>query len=88
MKIRVDTNIIAGFWAGTPEGQSDLALLRQRQAGGDMLLVSGVVYIELCAAPSMTRTDVDAFLRAAQISTDFVLPAPAWEAAADANAAH
>lgn len=88
VKISLDTNIIAGIWAGTPEGQRDAIALAQAQQDGDTLLICGVVYAELCAAPGMTRAQVMAFLQAADITLDTIIPPPAWEAAADANQAH
>ncbi|WP_420595182.1 type II toxin-antitoxin system VapC family toxin [Deinococcus sp.] len=88
MRLSVDTNIIAGFWAGTPEGQQDIQTLRLAQQNGDTLLICGIVYTELCAAPGMTRANVDAFLGAAQITLDTLMPALTWHAAADANHLH
>lgn len=88
MKISVDTNIIVGFWLGTPEGQRDIQSVRQMQGRGDTFLVCGVVYTELCAAPGHSRASVEAFLKVAGVGLDYAMPAPVWEAAADANAVH
>ena len=62
--------------------------MRLSQQNGDTLLICGVVYAELCAAPGMTRASVDAFLGAAQITLDTLMPAVTWQAAADANHSH
>lgn len=88
MRLGIDTNIIAGFWAGTLEGQRDMQTLVQARQNGDTLLICGVVYTELCAAPGMARANADAFLSAAQITLDILMPAAVWQAAADANHTH
>lgn len=88
MKISVDTNIIVGFWLGTPEGQRDMQSIRQMQGRGDTFVVCGVVYTELCAAPGHSRASVEAFLKVANVGLDYGMPAPVWEAAADVNAVH
>lgn len=88
MRLSIDTNIIAGFWAGTPEGQRDMQTLVQARQNGDTLLVCGVVYTELCAAPGMARANADAFLSAAKITLDVMMSAAVWQAVADANHSH
>ena len=59
MRLCIDTNIIAGFWAGTPEGQRDIQTLRLSQQNGDTLLICGVVYTELFASPEKTQADLN-----------------------------
>lgn len=88
MKISVDTNIIVGFWLGTPEGQRDMGSIRQMQGRGDTFVVCGMVYTELCAAPGQSRANVEAFLKVAGLGLDYAMPAPVWEAAAAAHAVH
>lgn len=88
MRISIDTNIIAGIFAATPEGQRDAVTLQQLQQGGDELTLCGVVYTELCASPGLTRPQVDAFLAATGIVLDPLMPPAAWADAADVNNAY
>ena len=88
MRVSIDTNIIVGIWADTPEGQRDALTLLQLQQDGDELLVCGVVYTELCASPGMTRPRVDAFLAATGTTLDSLMPPAAWADAADVNHAY
>lgn len=88
MRVSIDTNIIVGIWADTPEGQRDALTLLQLQQDGDELLVCGVVYTELCASPGMTRPQVDAFLAATGMTLDTLMTPAAWADAADVNNAY
>jgi predicted nucleic acid-binding protein len=71
MTTAIDTNVVTALW------NADDALNRRAQAaldtvfGRGRLVVSGVVYAELLAAPSRTEQFVDRFLDAAGIEVEW-----------------
>jgi predicted nucleic acid-binding protein len=81
MTTAIDTNVVTALW------NNDDALNVRAQAaldavfGRGRLVVSGVVYAELLAAPSRTEQFVDRFLEAAGIEVEWELPEKVWRAA-------
>jgi predicted nucleic acid-binding protein len=71
MTTAIDTNVVTALW------NDDDALNVRAQAaldavfGRGRLVVSGVVYVELLAAPSRTEQFVDRFLEAAGIEVEW-----------------
>jgi len=81
MTIAIDTNIISAFW------NEDDALNRAAQgaleaaSGRGMLVISGVVYAELLAAPGRTEAFLDRFCGETGIKVDWELPEKVWREA-------
>lgn len=77
MRTAVDTNIISALWADEPDADAvRRALLRARDEGS--LVISPVVYAEVCAHPRATQTMVDGFLKETGIHPEFELSEQAW----------
>ena len=88
MRISLDTNILIGIFAGTPEGQSDDVSIQQWQSDGHHFLVCGVAYTELMAHPGMDRATLDITLRLGDVEVDFETPPDIYLTAADAYHAY
>jgi predicted nucleic acid-binding protein len=77
----IDTNVISALW------NEDDALNRAAQGaldaalGGGKLIISGVVYAELLAAPGRTETFLDKFCEEARIAIEWELSEHVWRAA-------
>jgi predicted nucleic acid-binding protein len=84
MTTAIDTNIISALW------NEDDALNRRAQValetayGRGRLVISGVVYTELLAAPRQTETLVDKFCEEAGISVEWELSEQVWRGAGHA----
>ncbi|HEY2118414.1 MAG TPA: type II toxin-antitoxin system VapC family toxin [Candidatus Acidoferrum sp.] len=80
MTITIDTNVLVGLW------DADDAMHRMaRQAldatFGTRLVISGVVYAELLAAPGRSETFLDKFCEDAGIVVDWDTEEKVWRAA-------
>ncbi|MBV8491729.1 MAG: PIN domain-containing protein [Candidatus Eremiobacteraeota bacterium] len=84
----LDTNVIVDLAEGNSEVAERALTLIERAAARGSLVVCGVVYAELCAAPNRTPDDVAAALNAAQIGIDTDMPLPLWNRAGTAYAAY
>ena len=81
MTTAIDTNVVTALW-----NNDDTLNVRAQAAldavfGRGRLVVSGVVYAELLAAPSRTEQFVDRFLEAAGIEVEWELNEPLLRAA-------
>jgi len=81
MTTAIDTNVLSAFW------NEDDALNRAAQAALEAaanqgsLVISGVVYAELLAAPRRTEAFLDKFCEETGISVEWELSEPIWRAA-------
>jgi predicted nucleic acid-binding protein len=71
MTTAIDTNVVTALWNNDDALNLKAQAALDRVFGGGKLLVSGVVYAELLAAPSRTAEFVDEFLQAAGIEIDW-----------------
>ena len=77
----IDTNIITALW-----NEDDALNLRAKGAlatvfGGGKLVISGVVYAELMAAPDRTEAFLDQFCEETRIGVEWELAEGVWRAA-------
>jgi len=84
----LDTNVIAALWDAT-----DALHLMARKAldavwSRERLVISGVVYAELIAAPQRTEAFVDRFCEEAAITVEWELRERVWRAAGAAFQAY
>ena len=84
MRTSIDTNILVALWDAddllnrAAKGALDAALAR----GG--LVISGVVYAELLAAPRRTRAFIDRFCDEAGIEVEWEMNERIWRGAGEA----
>ncbi len=80
MRTAIDTNVFSAIWSAEPQaGALAKALSDARTEGA--LLISGIVFVESLAHPTMTPTDLERFLNDAAVEVDFNINEPIWREA-------
>ena len=87
MRTAIDANLISAIWGGEPSAQGNAELLAAAQHDGG-LVISGPVYAELLAYPSVTREAVDHFLTYSGIAIEFETGQEVWVVAGAAYASY
>jgi len=84
MTTAIDTNVIVALWnEDETHNLTAKKALGESQVGG-RLVICGVVYAELMAAPGRTEAFVDRFCEEAGIVVEWEIGEKAWRAAATA----
>lgn len=82
MRTAVDTNVVSALLSGTAKARSAaLAALQRAQDMGE-LCIAPVVYAELVAMPGRDSAVLEAFLKDADLVTDWTLTPSIWRSAA------
>ena len=81
MRTAIDTNVLSALLSGVPEAPSIASLLTLASSEG-ALVISGVVYAELCAHPSCSN--LDSILADLSVDVRFTTTEPVWRLAAAA----
>jgi predicted nucleic acid-binding protein len=79
----IDTNVLVYLWDRDEQisAPARVALERAHARGG--LVITGVVYAELLAAPRRDRTFIDRFLADTGIAVEWELEEPIWRLAGE-----
>lgn len=87
MRTALDTNVLVLLLLGATQSPPISARLEALRAAGP-LLICGAVYAELRAVPRLTKADLDAFLSATGIRTDFEMGEALWNEVGRAHATY
>jgi predicted nucleic acid-binding protein len=79
----IDTNVLVYLWDRDPQVNVPARDALDRAYGRGGLVITGVVYAELLAAPGRNRQFIDQFLDATGISVDWTLDETIWRLAGE-----
>jgi len=82
MRTAIDTNLISAIWTGEPSGSRGMNFLSEAESLGS-LVISPIVYIELCGYPGASADLIHRFLNKTRITVDWRFELDIWQAAAE-----
>ena len=88
LRTAIDTNVLVYLWDGDERVNAPAREALDRAYARGALVITGVVYAELLAAPGRDHAFVDRFLNDTGITVDWVLDEPIWRLAAEAFRAY
>lgn len=82
MRTAIDTNVLSALWGGETPAIRVSEFLDEAAAEGG-LVISPIVYIELCSHPNLPEDFVKRFLETMQIEVEWALSREIWQLAAE-----
>lgn len=82
MRTAIDTNLISAIWTGEAAGSRGMNFLSEAESLGS-LVISPIVYIELCGYPGVSAELIHRFLDKTRIAVDWTFERDIWQAAAE-----